>query len=189
VFFLTDFRSENCYSAACPKVIRLWLLLTFFAFYLLQGLTYGLFKIRSRKTAFAVFMTNSAVVLPGLLVLNIWGNMIIEDMDKQIECSYSGFAQSMQMIYLISTYCIVFVYIIFLLTIKETLKRYYAFMDRPAHQMNQRLDVPSMRINLVAGRSLRDWQDGIFYSLYFLSRGRIGSAAEREYIDAERAAR
>jgi len=39
------------------------------------------------------------------------------------------------MLYLISTYCVIFVYIIFLLTIKETLKRYYAFMDRSAEEM------------------------------------------------------
>ena len=36
------------------------------------------------------------------------------------------------MLFLISNYCIIFIYIIFLLTIKETLKRFYAYIDRPA---------------------------------------------------------
>ena len=47
----------------------------------------------------------------------------------------------MQMLYLISVYCIVFVYIIFLLTVKETFKRFYAYMDRPADMMDQRLNL------------------------------------------------
>ena len=42
----------------------------------------------------------------------------------------------MQMLYLISVYCIVFVYIIFLLTVKETFKRFYAYMARPADMMD-----------------------------------------------------
>jgi len=29
------------------------------------------------------------------------------------------------MLYLITTYCVIFVYMIFLITIKETMKRYY----------------------------------------------------------------
>ena len=37
------------------------------------------------------------------------------------------------MLFLISNYCIIFIYIIFLLTIKETLKRFYAYIDRPAN--------------------------------------------------------
>jgi len=46
-----------------------------------------------------------------------------------------------------------------------------------------------MRVNVVKGRSYRDWCDALAYSLYLVNKGRIGSRAEREYIDAERAAR
>ena len=55
--------------------------------------------------------------------------------------------------------------------------------------MNQRLNIHAVRISLCAGRSLQDWSDGLAYSLYLINRGRIGSRAEREYIDSERAAR
>lgn len=124
-----------------------------------------------------------------MLTLNIWGNMLIEEMDNVPECTYAGFAQSFQMLYLISTYCVIFVYIIFLLTIKETLKRYYAFMERSPEEMDNRLNLHTMRVSIVKGRSLQDWCDALAYSLYLINKGRIGSRAEREYIDAERAAR
>lgn len=74
--------------------------------------------------------------VPGMLAFNIWGNMLIEKMDNTVDCSYIGYAQSFQMLYLITNYCVIFVFVIFLLTIKETVKRYYAFVDRPAHEMN-----------------------------------------------------
>ena len=124
-----------------------------------------------------------------MLALNIWGNMLIERMDDIKECEYKGYAQSFQMLFLISTYCVIFVYVIFLLTIKETLKRYYIFMDRTQEELNQRINIRGMRVNLVRGRSYRDWCDALAYSLYLIHKGKIGSRQEREYIDAERAAR
>ena len=89
-----------------------------------------MFKIKSRQINLWVFMVNSFILLPGMLALNIWGNMIIEEMDNVAECEYLGYAQSFQMLFLISTYCVIFVYIIFLLTIKETLKRFYILIER-----------------------------------------------------------
>ena len=93
------------------------------------------------------------------------------------------------MLYLISTYCVIFVYIIFLLTIKETLKRFYAFMERSQNEMDERLNLHTLRVPVVKGRSYQDWCDALAYSLYLINKGRIGSRAEREYIDAERAQR
>mmetsp|Transcript_9042 Transcript_9042/g.10647 ORF Transcript_9042/g.10647 Transcript_9042/m.10647 type:complete len:94 (+) Transcript_9042:385-666(+) len=93
------------------------------------------------------------------------------------------------MLFLISNYCIIFIYIIFLLTVKETLKRYYAYMDRPAAEMNERLNLNGVRVHIFRGRSMQDWRDGLAYSIYLIHRGRIGSRAEREYIDGERATR
>ena len=124
-----------------------------------------------------------------MLSLNIWGNMLIEEMDNVTDCTYASFAQSVQMLYLISTYCVIFVYIIFLLTIKETLKRYYAFMERSQEEMENRLNLHTLRVSIWRGRSYQDWCDALAYSLYLINKGRIGSRAEREYIDAERASR
>ena len=104
-----------------------------------------------------------------MLTLNIWGNMLIESMDNVSECSYAGFAQSMQMLYLISTYCVIFVYIIFLLTVKETLKRYYAFMERSAEDMDNRLNLHTMQVPIIKGRSMQDWYDALAYSLYLIN--------------------
>jgi len=72
------------------------------------------------------------------------------------------------MLYLISTYCVIFIYIIFLLTVKETLKRYYAFMERSPAEMDQRLNVHAMRVPVVTGRSYNDWCDALAYSLYLI---------------------
>ena len=133
VFFLSVFRQDDCYSDECPRAVKPWLLVTFFAFYTFQLVTFSLFKIKSRKHALVVFALDSLVMMPGMLALNIWGNMLIEQMDKTPDCNYNGWAQSFQMLFLISNYCIIFIYIIFLLTIKETLKRFYAYIDRPAN--------------------------------------------------------
>lgn len=46
-----------------------------------------------------------------------------------------------------------------------------------------------VRVKIFRGRSLQDWRDGLAYSLYLINKGRIGSRAEREYIDSERASR
>lgn len=153
IFFFTTFRRDDCYSAACPSAIKPWTVMAFISFYLLQGCTYAVFKIKSRSRTLNTWLFNSTVVLPGMLCLNIWGNMLIERMDSIEDCEYLGYAQSFQMLYLITTYCMIFVYIIFMLTIKETFKRYYAFMDRPAELMNQRMNLHSMQVNLVKGRS------------------------------------
>ena len=66
--------------------------MTFFIFYIFQGLTYVLFKIKSRQIAFLTWAFNSMVVLPGMLALNVWGNMLVEKMDKTTDCTYNGWA-------------------------------------------------------------------------------------------------
>jgi len=150
---LTAFRKDDCYSDACPKAIKPWLLITFFSFYFLQLMTYILFKIKSRKINLWLWLVNSLILLPGMLALNVWGNMLIERMDDVKECEYKGYAQSFQMLFLISSYCVIFVYIIFLLTVKETLKRFYVFMDRTPAELNQRINIRGMKVNLIRGRS------------------------------------
>jgi hypothetical protein len=72
------------------------------------------------------------------------------------------------MLYLISTYCVIFIYIIFLLTVKETLKRYYAYMQARPEEMDRRLNIHAMRINIFIGRSYDDWCNALTYSLYLI---------------------
>ena len=120
-------------------------------------MTYILFKIKSRKINLWLWLVNSLILLPGMLALNVWGNMLIERMDDVKECEYKGYAQSFQMLFLISSYCVIFVYIIFLLTVKETLKRFYVFMDRTPAELNQRINIRGLRVNLIRGRSYQDW--------------------------------
>ena len=108
-------------------------------------------------------------------------------MDNNAECEYSGYAQWFQMLYLITIYCIVFVYAIFLITIKETMKRFYALMELSDEDLRRPIRVQN--INILFGRSFNDMIDSLAYSLYLIHEGRIGSRAEREYIQAEKAKR
>ena len=98
---------------------------TYILFYSLQGLIFAFFKVKGRKISFTLWIICSFVILPAMLALNLWGNILIEQMDNEPKCEYIGYAQSFQMLYLITTYCVIFVYMIFLITIKETMKRYY----------------------------------------------------------------
>ena len=45
------------------------------------------------------------------------------------------------------------------------------------------------KIDILRGRSVADWQDSLAYARWFLVHGRVGSRADREYLDKERAAR
>ena len=45
------------------------------------------------------------------------------------------------MLYLITIYCITFVYAIFMITIKETMKRYYALMAMPNDDIARPLNI------------------------------------------------
>ena len=42
------------------------------------------------------------------------------------------------------------------------------------------------RTSIIKGRSCRDFQRSLAYSLYLLNDGRIGSRAERDYLTNER---
>ena len=138
-----------------------------------------------------VWFLTSFVLVPGMLVTNVWGNTLIEKMDNEPLCEYAGFAQSFQMLYLISSYCIIFVYCIFLVTIKETMKRYYVQMESMQDNMPPRRihNLAHYNVSLLRGRTFNDYCDAIAYSLFIIGKGRIGSRAEAEYLLEERSRR
>jgi hypothetical protein len=180
VFFFSTFREPDCYSKECPKAIKPWLLISFLNLYLFQLAVLVFFNLKNRAVVFWLWLFSSFVFMPAMFIFNVWGNLLMQDMDNTPECTYISYVQWFQMIYLISIYCISFVYAIFLITIKETMKRYHALMD-PAN--NNRIghirigDVP-----LFKDRSFRDICDSLMFSLFLIRDGRIGSRAEREYI-------
>jgi hypothetical protein len=59
------------------------------------------------------------------------------------------------MTYLIATYCVIFVYLIFLVTVKETMKRYYSQIAYPEGERVPRH--VQERTNVLCGRSCRDF--------------------------------
>lgn len=60
------------------------------------------------------------------------------------------------MTYLIASYCIIFVYLIFLVTVKETMKRYYSQIERPDGQVRVPRHIEE-NTNIVVGRSCKDF--------------------------------
>lgn len=92
------------------------------------------------------------------------------------------------MMYLIGVYCLIFVYSIFLLTVKETFKRYFSYIEHTAEEIERnRSLLHNMQVNIIRGRSWRDHGDALAYCLFIMSAGRIGTQSERDYIAAERA--
>ena len=184
MFFFTSFGKDTTYSPECPGLIRLWLPVTYINFFSVQFLVIAYFRTSSRKASLCMWLFTSFFLIPSMLFLNLWGNLIIEKMDNDPYCSYNGWAQTFQMIYLIAVYCVVFVYLIFLVTIKETMKRFYVQIDRVEGQRVPR--AVEERCTVIKGRSCKDAERALAYSLFLLNDGRIGSRAEREYLVRER---
>lgn len=184
VFICTSLWSDKTYSAACPSSIRTWVVLTFLSFYGLQFLVLAYFRTKNRRLSLTLWTGTSFVLLPAMLVLNLWGNFLIEEMDNNTDCEYNGYAQTFQMMYLIATYCAIFVYLIFLVTVKETMKRFYVQIDRPEGQRVPRGVEENTAV--FVGRSCKDIERALAYSLFLLNDGRIGSRQEREFIVRER---
>lgn len=184
VFICTSLWSSNTYSDACPKQIRTWIVLTFITFYGMQLMVLYYFRTKNRRLSLYLWVVTSFVVLPCMLLLNLWGNLLIEEMDNNQECIYNGYAQTFQMLYLIATYCVIFVYLIFLVTVKETMKRFYVQIERPEDQRIPRGIEENTAV--FVGRSCKDIERALSYSLYLLNDGRIGSRQEREFLQRER---
>jgi hypothetical protein len=83
---------HDIYSAACPEDIVTWFFISFANFYGLQLLIYCFFKTKSRKLSLTLFLLTSFCLVPGMLTTNLWGNLIIEQMDNNPECTYTGYA-------------------------------------------------------------------------------------------------
>lgn len=93
------------------------------------------------------------------------------------------------MLYLICTYCLVFVYMIFVVTIKETMKRYYSqvYLDHEdLSEYNLHEDFDDDEVPVIKGRTCRDFTNSFAYSMFIMGRGKIGTLEEREYIVNER---
>lgn len=91
-------------------------------------------------------------------------------------------AQSMQLLYLISTFCAAFIYLVFLLTVRECIKRYHLAMDLNPAILRQALNPRGYDVPLFKTRTYQDWCDAMAYTLWFLQNGRVGSRVDREYL-------
>lgn len=91
-FLLTSLFSEGTYSDQCPKNIRLWLVLSFINFYVMQVMIMAYFRTSSRRLSLVLWTITSFMLLPCMLLTNLWGNLLIEQMDNNPDCSYNGYA-------------------------------------------------------------------------------------------------
>lgn len=91
-FILTLLFSEGTYSDQCPKNISLWLVLTFINFYVMQVLIMAYFRTKNRRLSLVLWTITSFMLLPSMLMTNLWGNLLIEKMDNNPDCQYNGYA-------------------------------------------------------------------------------------------------
>jgi len=96
------------------------------------------------------------------------------------------------MLYLIAIYCMIFIYLIFLLTVKETMRRFYKecnFVEEDDEERRRKQLAPNRNEYLPAlcwKRHQSDMQAALAYSFLVMTDGRVGSAIEREFILEER---
>lgn len=86
-------------------------------------------SVKDRPSAFTIFLLTTFIVIPWSLGFNIWGTVLAQRIDVNNSCVYVGMAQSMRLLYLISTYCIIFIYLVFLITVRECVMRYHLAME------------------------------------------------------------
>ena len=60
-------------------------------------------------------------------------------------------------------------------------------MDLNPLALRNSFNVPDYNVALIRGRSLADWEDAFAYTVWFLVNGRVGSRADRQYLDDARA--
>ena len=145
---------------------------------------------RRKAHGYSIFVIMSLVWIPAMLAWNIWGTILVEQMmERELgQCVYVGFAQSFQLLFLISTYCLVFIYGIFLFVVRECMKRYYIAIEMNPAILRTSFSPPA---DLVApvfkGRSKAEMQDALAYTIWFLVNANVGSRADRNYLEEERA--
>lgn len=134
-------------------------------------------------------LVTSFVLMPWIVIFSVWGNILIARLDNSATCEYDQQASSYQMLYMISNYCLVFAYSMFLFAVQRGMIRFYtqvyyvASDDRSNHQ---RPDDPNANVNLCLGWKWSEVTHALAYSFFVIRVGKIGSIEEREYLQTER---
>ena len=128
-FFATTLSAEDCYSPECPQQIKTWLLGSFFSLFALQGLVVTIFASKDRRVSLLIFIMTTLVYAPAMLMFNIWGNALVEQVESNTMCKFEGVAQSFELLYLLSIYCSLFIYFIYTAVVRECFKRFFLAMD------------------------------------------------------------
>ena len=131
-FLATKFKSADCYTAACLETVKYWFVSIFICFYTFQFLVYlsiKTSKLKWKTLSFCIYSGITFVCAPAMLILNLYGNIVIENLDEIPLCHYSALAEGFQMFYLIATYCLIVAYMVFTVSVKDAMKRYFALME------------------------------------------------------------
>lgn len=148
-----------------------------------------LFKLKDRKTSLGLFGFITLGFVPYMLAFNIWGNSLIQRIEVENKCEYIQTAQSFELLYLISIYCTIFIFAVFVLVVRECMRRFYLSMEINPAILRSAFNPSGFDTHVVRGRSLEDWQDALAYALWFLTNGRVGSRAEQNFLEDERGRR
>jgi len=77
----------------------------------------------------ATFAITTVLYAPTMLGFNFWGNTLVEQVESNVQCTSLGVAQSFELLYLVSIYCTLFIYSLYVMVVRECIKRYYLAMD------------------------------------------------------------
>ena len=124
-FLLTTFRDTEVYSDSCPQALNFWLPIAFIQFYMFQAIIITFMSIENKSMSLLLFYFASFGLVPWITIFNIFGNLLNEQISRTENCTANGYARTYSMIYIIATYCVLFVYIIFAAAVKESMKRYF----------------------------------------------------------------
>ena len=62
--------------------------------------------------ALLTFIMTTLVYAPAMLIFNIWGNALVEQVESNPMCKFEGVAQSFELLYLLSIYCALFIFFV-----------------------------------------------------------------------------
>ncbi len=117
----------------------------------------AIFKMKDRRVTLNLFAFTVAIFAPFMLVFNFWGNHLIQQIETNEKCKLNDKAQSFELLYLVSTYCTIFMFMIFTVVIRECLKRYYVAIEINPTILRSSFNPDGFEVHIFSKRSYQDW--------------------------------
>lgn len=143
------------------------------------------------------FYATTFLFMPWMLIINMYGNLLNEQIDRTEGCVADTWAKTYQLVLIISTYCCLFVYVVFACSIREVMKRYFVQVyvlreDQIADYIEaaEEEDDEVYNVNAMSGHTWKEQKTAFAYAMWCMSGGDSetgpSSRDEYEFIMSER---